>query len=31
MNIEIIEVLNNYSEDNTIFISSMFITDYEGV
>lgn len=31
MNIEIIEVLNNYSEDNTIFISSMFITDYERI
>lgn len=31
MNKEIIEVLSNYSEDNTIFISSMFITDYERI
>lgn len=31
MSKEIIEVLNNYSEDNTVFISSMFITNYERI
>lgn len=31
MSKEIIEVLNNYSEDNTVFVSSMCITNYEGI